>query len=228
MTKHDLNTLIMDYLVVEGYTSAAEEFSKEAQLTTSAPNFDLIESRMDIKRAIQRGDIGEAIEKVNDLNPDILDTNPALYFHLHQQRLIELIRQGNVSEALRFAREELAPRGEENTEFLAELENTMALLAFDASGANAASTPRRVAELLLPQQRQKTANEVNTAILESMSQNKEAKLFGLLRLLAWGETLLAERADFPRMNLDAGLVDSSGGSMADGLPGVFADSEMGS
>jgi hypothetical protein len=61
----------MDYLVVEGYTSAAEEFSKEAQLSSLPSNFDLIESRMTIKRAIQRGDIGEAIERVNDLNPDV-------------------------------------------------------------------------------------------------------------------------------------------------------------
>ncbi|PKU66943.1 hypothetical protein MA16_Dca017263 [Dendrobium catenatum] len=44
----------------------------------------------------------------------ILDTNPQLYFHLQQQRLIELIRYGKVEEALEFAQEELAPRGEEN------------------------------------------------------------------------------------------------------------------
>jgi glucose-induced degradation protein 8 len=128
-----------------------------------------------------------------------LDTNPALYFHLHQQRLIELIRQGNVTEALHFAQEELAPRGEENTEFLAELENTMALLAFDASSSNTTNTPRKVAELLLPEQRQKTANEVNTAILESLNQNKEAKLIGLVRLLVWGENILAEKANFPKV-----------------------------
>jgi hypothetical protein len=118
---------------------------------------------------------------------------------LHQQRLIELIRQGSVTEALRFAQEELAPRGEENTEFLAELENTMALLAFDVS-TNVVNTPRKVAELLLPEQRQKTANEVNTAILESLNQNKEAKMLGLIRLLVWGETLLAEKADFPKVS----------------------------
>jgi hypothetical protein len=46
--------------------------------------------------------------------PQILDTNPRLYFHLQQQRLIELIRANNINEALDFAREELAPRGEEN------------------------------------------------------------------------------------------------------------------
>lgn len=44
----------------------------------------------------------------------ILDTNPELFFHLQQQRLIELIRQGRTEEALEFAQEELAPRGEEN------------------------------------------------------------------------------------------------------------------
>jgi hypothetical protein len=44
----------------------------------------------------------------------ILDTNPQLFFHLQQQRLIELIRCGKIEEALEFAQEELAPRGEEN------------------------------------------------------------------------------------------------------------------
>lgn len=44
----------------------------------------------------------------------ILDTNPQLFFHLQQQRMIELIRNGKVEAALEFAQEELAPRGEEN------------------------------------------------------------------------------------------------------------------
>lgn len=48
------------------------------------------------------------------LGKRILDTNPQLFFHLQQQRLIELIRAGKVEEALEFAQEELAPRGEEN------------------------------------------------------------------------------------------------------------------
>lgn len=47
-----------------------------------------------------------------------MDTNPQLFFHLQQQRLIELIRNGKVEEALEFAQEELAPRGEENVIFI--------------------------------------------------------------------------------------------------------------
>lgn len=55
------------------------------------------------------------------LSPQILETQKGLFFHLHQQRLIELIRQGKTEEALDFATDHLAAQGEENPEFLAEL-----------------------------------------------------------------------------------------------------------
>lgn len=45
----------------------------------------------------------------------------------------------------------------------------------------------------------KTAGEVNAAILESLSQGREAKMVGLLKLLQWGEALLEERAEFPKV-----------------------------
>lgn len=60
----------MDYLVIEGYKSAAEEFSKEADIAPPV-DFESIASRMDIREAVQRGDIEEAIERVNDLNPEV-------------------------------------------------------------------------------------------------------------------------------------------------------------
>lgn len=200
MSKEDLNRLVMDYLVIEGYKTAAEEFSKEANLDPMA-DLDSIESRMSIREAVQRGDVEEAIEKVNDLNPEILDTNPQLYFHLQQQRLIEHIRHGRINEALHFAQSELAPRGEENPEFLNELERTMALLAFDSTP----DPPAAIADLLHPSQRMRTAGELNSAILESLSQGKETKLIGLVRLLCWGEALLEEKAEFPRVDFFPGM-----------------------
>ena len=51
----------------------------------------------------------------------ILEEKHQLSFHLQQQRLIELIRAGKTEEALEFAQEYLAPRGEENPVFLEEL-----------------------------------------------------------------------------------------------------------
>jgi len=133
----------------------------------------------------------------------ILETNPKLYFHLQQQRLIEHIRHGRTDEALNFAAAELAPRGEKNPDFLRELERTMTLLAFNSAGAGpgaGAGAPANIAELLAPAQRAKTAGELNAAILESMSQGKEAKLAGLIRLMAWGENLLENHGvEFPKM-----------------------------
>lgn len=192
----------MDYLVIEGYKAAAEEFSKEAELNT-AVDFQSIEDRTNIREALQRGDVEDAITRVNDLNPEILDTNPQLYFRLQQQRLIEYIRQGRIPEALSFAQLELAPRGEESPEFLSELERTMALLAFQCSPM----TPPAIAELLSPAQRSKTAGELNSAILASMSHGKEAKLVALIKLLCWGEAMLDEKSDFAKVDLRDGLYD---------------------
>ena len=60
----------MDYLVIEGYKSAAEEFSKEADLK-SPVDFQSIEDRTTIRDALQRGNVEEAITRVNDLNPEV-------------------------------------------------------------------------------------------------------------------------------------------------------------
>ncbi|GJJ09439.1 hypothetical protein Clacol_003661 [Clathrus columnatus] len=188
VTKADLNRLVMDYLVNEGYKTAAEEFSREAGIDPSV-DFNSIESRMNIREAIQRGDVEEAIERTNDLNPE-------------QQRLIEYIRHGRTVDALQFAQSELAPRGEENPEFLTELERTMALLAFDTLP----TMPPSIAELLSPAQRLKTAGELNAAILESLSQGKESKLTELIRLMLWGEhMLMREDVEFPRVDILTGL-----------------------
>ncbi|KAJ2723688.1 hypothetical protein GGI07_002483 [Coemansia sp. Benny D115] len=209
IAKSDLNQLIMNYLIIEGYKDAAEKFSEESGLHT---NVDLgsIEERMQIRFAVQSGDIKAAIERVNDLNPDLLDLDPRLYFHLQQQHLIELIRLGKCEEALEFAQEELAPHGEEHPELLRELEKTMALLAFD--------TGKGGGELLDFAQRQKTANELNAALLAAHSQPKEPKLPALLQLLAWTQNQLDEKARYPRINniVSAVLEDPAEGNGASG------------
>jgi hypothetical protein len=191
--KEDMNKLVMNFLVTEGYVDAAEKFRMESG---TEPDIDLatITDRMAVKKAVQSGNVEDAIEKVNDLNPEILDTNPQLFFHLQQQRLIELIRNGKLQEALEFAQEELAPRGEENQSFLEELERTVALLAFE----DVNNCP--LGDLLDISQRLKTASEVNAAILTSQSHEKDPKLPSLLKMLIWAQNKLDEKAVYPRIN----------------------------
>jgi glucose-induced degradation protein 8 len=195
VSKAQMNSLVMNYLVIEGYKDAAESFRDEAGVD---PGIDLasISDRMATRAALQRGDVQAAMERANELNPLILDENGQLFFHLQQQKLIELIREGKVDEALRFAQDELAPRGEENREFLAELERTITLLAFE----DASKSP--MADLLSPSQRQKTASELNAAILEKQCQDKDPKLPAVLKLLVWAQEQLKERGvDFPVMDV---------------------------
>ncbi|XP_010041270.1 protein GID8 homolog isoform X2 [Eucalyptus grandis] len=189
--KEDMNKLVMNFLVTEGFVDAAEKFRKESG--TEHIDLSTITDRMAVKKAVQCGNVEDAIEKVNDLNPEILDTNPQLFFHLQQQRLIELIRNGKVEEALEFAQEELAPRGEENQSFLEELERTVALLAFE----DVSNCP--VGDLLDMSQRLKTASEVNAAILTSQSHEKDPKLPSLLKMLVWAQNQLDEKAIYPRI-----------------------------
>jgi len=149
---------------------------------------------MAIRKAVQNGQVEDAIEKVNDLNPEILEDRAHLFFHLQQQRLIELIRTGQTEQALEFAQEYLAPRGEENAAFLEELERTIALLAFEDSS----NSP--VSDLLQPSQRQKTASELNAAILSSQCQEKEPRLPVLLKMMQWAQSRLDEKVLYPRIN----------------------------
>mmetsp|Transcript_12756 Transcript_12756/g.35865 ORF Transcript_12756/g.35865 Transcript_12756/m.35865 type:complete len:231 (-) Transcript_12756:67-759(-) len=191
--KEDMNVLVMNFLVTEGYVEAARMFEKESG---TAPGVDLesITDRMQIRKAVQNGDVNDAIDRVNDLNPEILEEKHQLFFHLQQQQLIELIREGRTEDALEFAQEYLAPRGEENQAFLQELERTVALLAFDDAG----SSP--VGDLMDVAQRQKTASELNAAILCSQCQEQEPRLPSLLKMMLWAQNRLDEHAVYPKIN----------------------------
>lgn len=106
----DLNRLIMDYLVngeaykhsthhpfhyglisIEGFKEAAEKFQEESGIE---PDVELssLDNRILIREAVQRGNIEESINLVNQLHPELLDNDRYLYFHLQQLHLIELIR----------------------------------------------------------------------------------------------------------------------------------------
>lgn len=70
-----LNSIIMDYLISEGYPSAAQKFASEANLQpTSAA--ESIHERVKIRDAIYAGDIQTAIERINELDESVLSPFP--------------------------------------------------------------------------------------------------------------------------------------------------------
>lgn len=193
--KHaDMNRLVMNYLVTEGFKEAAEKFQMEAGLE---PTIELssLDDRILIREAVQSGRIEEAIQLVKQLHPELLDNDRFLLFHLHQMQLIELIRAGNVEEALSFAQNKLSEAGEDMPETLSELERTLALLAFDKPEKSP------FADLLEQSNRQKIASELNAAILKCEHRTDSTpKVLYLLKLIFWSQNVLdSSDIKYPKM-----------------------------
>lgn len=232
---HDLNSLIMNYLVVEGYQDAAQKFAREAKVNLESSGlqnislpyssdgasdqavFNSVHDRMVIRHLIHTGQIQPAIEKINDVDPELLDTHGDLHFALLRLQLIELIRACNypstlpknhpliavaapgcIDPALEFATTHLARRAPANPKFLADLELTMALLCFPPDDKALVPELRNLMDVKL---RQSVAREVNTTILARQGVAGEAKITNLVKLLAWGEQELAkESVVFPHLD----------------------------
>jgi len=218
----------MDYLVSEGYPSAAQNFALEANVQ---PRVDIesIEERVVIRNAIYAGDVQTAIERINELNPQILDRDSALHFALLRLQLIELIRNctvtpdGDITPALTFATTHLAPRAPTSPEFLQDLEQTMALLIFPPDNL---APP--LAALLDTKLRKDVAKRVNEAILQSNGERTRSKLLELVRTRAWAEQKARDaKKDIPD-RIDIGLDPENDGRDLEGDSVMHGNGEAGS
>lgn len=123
--------------------------------------------------------------------------------------MIELIRSasqsgGDIIPVIEFATAQLAPRAPTNPTFLAELEETMALLIFKQEDL----TPP-LAELMQPSLRQKIAKEVNEALLVAGGEKAFATLSDLISTRAWTQQkALIEKKDVVPEHVDLGLEPS--------------------
>jgi hypothetical protein len=70
-----MNRLIMDYLVTNGYPAAAQKFALEANI--QPVDVESIQERVEIRTAIYSGNIQAAIEKINELNPQVRQHQPS-------------------------------------------------------------------------------------------------------------------------------------------------------
>jgi len=204
LKRSELNLLIMDYLMAEGFKEAAERFKQEANIDTDKINdfvgsretSQQIDERIAVRIAIEDGRIREAMKLINDYYPELIDNNRQLYFKLQQQQLIELIRDHLTEEALQFSQQQLSVDSDYLQ--LPELERTLSLLAFDKPE----NSP--YADLLHASHRQQLASEVNEAILREQSGEGHAakpKLVSLIKLLLWTQNELdKKKAKFTKIS----------------------------
>lgn len=60
----------MDYLITNGYPAAAKKFAVEANIQVRT-DLEAIQERVEIRTAIHSGDMQAAVEKINELNPQV-------------------------------------------------------------------------------------------------------------------------------------------------------------
>lgn len=71
--RRDINAIVMDYLIQEGYPAAAQKFAVESGLEHPEDETSLTEERVKIRDAIYKGDLQTAIEEINDIDPQVCD-----------------------------------------------------------------------------------------------------------------------------------------------------------
>ena len=175
--KQFLDSIVMDYLAKEGFQDVAEIFSQE----TNTPLPPDSVSFLPIRVAIEKGDVGEAICRTNEIDPSILETHHELFCHLQQLQVINLISNGDTEAALLMAQNELRYRAEEDPSFLPELEKTVCLLAFH----DKPDSPFHY--LNSPLHRIKVAHELNSVLLNSHGIEGDSKLHNVLKYIEWCE-----------------------------------------
>ena len=76
VNRQDMNKLVLNYLIIEGYKDAVEKFIKETgiickyfliYITKGNYNSELLEKRMKIRKMIIKGDIDESINEINEI-----------------------------------------------------------------------------------------------------------------------------------------------------------------
>lgn len=75
---------------LEGFKEAAEKFQEESG-TDPGIELSSLDNKLQIREAVQDGRLEEAITMVNDIHPELLDTNRYLYFHLQVMTSIGLL-----------------------------------------------------------------------------------------------------------------------------------------
>lgn len=222
--KQEMIKIVMDYLIFEGYQTAASAFANEANIEPSG-DCNLLDERLRIRDAIFQGDLQSAIEEINDIDPELLDSNKGLHFALLRLQLIELIKNmfnGSEAEkpqlfgaAVTFAQQNLAPYTPQSDKYKSDLERAMALLIVpkeawqsksysSASHSDHLSAFGPLSDLVHPSLKIDIVRDVNAAILRSLGRADYSSIHKMLQIRAWSQEQAREkRLDFGKsMNIN--------------------------
>ncbi|KAK9806928.1 hypothetical protein WJX72_007757 [[Myrmecia] bisecta] len=127
-SRHRLDRILVDHLLRSGQQDSALQLSEEAGLEELVDTHIFTGARSIVEALLQH-DCRPALLWTAENKARLRKIKSKLEFKLHIQEFIELVRQERMSDAIRYAREHLAPWASSH---LAELQRALAALAFKA------------------------------------------------------------------------------------------------
>ncbi|GMH46073.1 hypothetical protein BSKO_14037 [Bryopsis sp. KO-2023] len=168
-----VHQVVRMYLLHYGYADTLRALDDAAGLSEDDKNgYSSMESRegsaLDVRREVRRqilsGDIDAAIGILQQRFPELLDRNNPrqdVAYYLYCQKYVELVRNGMVFEAVRYAQDALFPFRANSEDYKEGLIDVMAVVAY----VNPEESPQK--HLLTSGQREMVADVVNAAMLLS-------------------------------------------------------------
>ena len=193
VTAHQINELILDFLIVHDRVELVETFLEESGM--SRVDFKDLSLRQEVQKFIQMGEIKQAIAAIISWDPVFFDENPNIHLELLLMQLVELIRAADFDAdmtsfdpALSFAKTEILPILQGSNEridkdlYTRSFEETMALMCFPIK-----QLPDDLASQLLPSRRADLAEKINRTMLLYHETDGVSKLTKLVWFNTWGQ-----------------------------------------
>ncbi|CAD5231156.1 unnamed protein product [Bursaphelenchus xylophilus] len=189
-----IHDFVYDYLIGEGMGDVAQLLAQESGYPLPPDetlNIEKLAERNQIREAIQDGRILEAIDRIKELCPGMLENDKEFHFIVLRQHLVEVIRKKDDDEALDFAQKYLADKCDNNTsrEQMSLLEQTYALLAFEKPEESP------FGHLMHSSQKQMLAHVVNQKILTHLGVTPQTRFEKLLKIMVWNQSQIAGKGD---------------------------------
>jgi len=156
-----IQSIIFSYLVQHCHSGTAKAFAECCSMKPEMVPFEAILIRKRILECIGNGKVVEGIQLTHQHFPELLFSKMEINFKLQCQVFIELIRDRNVDEALKFAQEKLGPFGIMSKDCYELLQDVMALIAYEVPETSP------LGHLMTESYREEVSNLLNSAMLEA-------------------------------------------------------------
>jgi len=195
ISKRDINKMILNHFILEGNKDAVECFEKE--VNESIPyDRELLSIRDSIRKSIILWDIDSAIDKINDLNNEILENNQNLLFQLKRQKFIKLLLDGKIEEAIVFSQEELFHIAMKDNTLYKEFEDLMVLFVYNNIRTS------KYKDYLSEKYINTLISLVNKEIIKSQMQIITPSIQLMFKIMIWNQSELKENGfTFPEIDL---------------------------